>query len=73
MLFWIREIIGWALVALSMVLARIALLYISNRQVVEGAVVVFLLLAMLRGGILLIRISTAARIAARDVARSQAS
>ncbi len=67
MFFWIREVLGWVLVAVAMLLMRTALLYISNRQVAEGAIVVFILLAVLRSGILLIRISTAARIAARDV------
>jgi hypothetical protein len=66
MFFWIRELAGWGLIALSMVLANIALMYVGNRQVVEAALVGLILLSFFKGGILLIRISTAARIAMKS-------
>ena len=66
MSLWLREIAGWCLVALALVLIQWALLYISNRQVVEAGVVVFMLLGILRAGIALIRVATAARIVARE-------
>lgn len=65
MLFWIREIVGWGLVVFAVVLVQIALGYISNRQVVEGGVVAATSIGLLRTGILLVRMSTAARIASR--------
>lgn len=60
--FWIREIAGWLLVLASLAVGYLAIAYVSNRQVVEAGVVVFLALGLLRAGVLLIRISTAARI-----------
>ena len=65
MLSWIREIIGWILVVAAIVLVKLVLDYVSNRQVVEGGVVAALSIGLLRSGILLIRMSTAARIASR--------
>ncbi len=67
---WIREIIGWCLVALSMILARMVLLYVDNRQVVEAGILVILTLGILRAGISLIRVAAAARIVAREVSLS---
>jgi hypothetical protein len=66
MFFWAREIVGWLMLALSLLLVRVALQYLENRQVVEAGVVVALVIAFLRMGILLIRVSTAARIARND-------
>lgn len=65
MFSWIREVVGWMLVVVAVVLVKIALDYISNRQVVEGGVVSALSVGILRAGILLVRMSTAARIASR--------
>lgn len=65
MLSWIREIIGWSLVVTAVVLIKVVLDYVDNRQVVEGGVVAALSIGVLRAGILLVRMSTAARIASR--------
>lgn len=65
MFFWIREIAGWLLVLLALVLVRMTALYVMNSQVIEAAVVGFVLLGVLKAGIYLIRVSTAARIVAR--------
>ncbi len=70
MFFWLREIAGWLLVLCSLLLGRLALIYVDNRQVVEAGVVVLLALGILRAGILLIRISTAARISETGAAAS---
>jgi hypothetical protein len=66
MFFWAREIVGWLMLALSLLLVRAVLQYLENRQVVEAGVVVALVVAFARMGILLIRVSTAARIARSD-------
>lgn len=63
---WIRELAGWGLVAVSVFLAFVALSFLNSRQVVEAGVLVLLVLGMLRAGISLVRIATAARIAASD-------
>ena len=65
MMFWLREIAGWGLVALSLVVLHIGLGFAMNTEkpkIVEASVVLFASLGFLRAGILLIRISTAARI-----------
>ena len=63
MLFWLREIAGWLLVGFAVWLLVIALDYVSHRQVVESGVVAFIGLGVLKGGVLLVRVSTAARLA----------
>ena len=73
MFFWVREVIGWVLVAIALWLVRLALLYVGNRQVVEAGVVGFVLLGVLKAGIYLIRVSTAARIAAVDKPNTRGS
>ncbi len=68
-MFWIREIAGWALVVFSLMLIQMGLGYVTNPdrpKVVEAAVIMIVGLGVLRGGILLIRISTAARICRTD-------
>ncbi len=67
---WMREIGGWCLVALSMIVARMVLLYVANRQVVEAGILVVLTLGILRAGISLIRVAAAARIVARETSPS---
>ncbi|MCA8997535.1 MAG: hypothetical protein KDA80_11120 [Planctomycetaceae bacterium] len=62
MFFWIREILGWCLVLAGIVLVGMALTFVEDRQVVEAGVVVMAATLIFRGGLLLIRISTAARI-----------
>ncbi len=65
MLFWLREIAGWSLVAVALVMARQGLLYAMNTgepKIVEASVIMFGAIGVLRGGILLIRMSTAARL-----------
>lgn len=68
-MFWIREIAGWVLIAASLVVMRIGLnfaLASQSPKIVEASVVIFASLGLLRAGILLIRISTAARICQLD-------
>lgn len=62
MFFWIREAVGWILLAASLYLIRTAMLFVDNRQVIEASIVVFASLMVMRGGILLIRMNTVARI-----------
>ena len=68
-MFWIREIAGWALVIFALVLIQTGLGYLSNLdrpKVVEAGVVMLGGLGVLRAGVFLIRISTAARICQSD-------
>ena len=66
---WLREIAGWLLVVLALVLIRQGLLFVMDLEtprIVEAAVVFFAGLGVLRAGVLLIRLSTAARLVAAD-------
>lgn len=68
-MFWIREIAGWALVIFALLLIQTGLGYLSNLdrpKVVEAGVVMLGALGVLRAGVFLIRISTAARICRAD-------
>ena len=68
-MFWIRELAGWALVVFAIVLIQMGLAYVSNLnrpKVVEAAVIMIAGVGVLRAGIMLIRISTAARICRTD-------
>ena len=68
-MFWIREIAGWALVIFALVMVQTGLGYLSNLdrpKVFEAGVVIIGGLGVLRAGILLIRISTTARICQTD-------
>lgn len=66
MFFWLREIAGWGLVLVALYLVRLGLVFVSDMEsprIVEAGVIIFAGLGVLRAGILLIRVSTAARIA----------
>ena len=68
-MFWVREIAGWLLVLIALYLIRIALGYITDLAkpaLVEAGILVVAGIGVLRAGILLIRISTAARICRLD-------
>ncbi len=71
MLYWIRELLGWCLVLIALWILSVALEYSTTRQVVEAGVVGVIGLGVLRAGILLVRLSTAARIALRDFKANQ--
>ena len=68
-MFWLREIVGWALVVMALYLMYVALVFLMDLQsprVIEAGVVVIAGLGVLKAGILLVRISTAARICRLD-------
>jgi hypothetical protein len=64
MYFIIREVIGWLLVVMALILIRTSLnfLFLAPPQVIEAAVAAFLCSLLMRSGIHLIRVSTAARL-----------
>lgn len=68
-MFWVREVVGWLLVIVALYLIRVGLILVTdldNPRVVESAIVTMGGLGVLRAGILLVRISTAARITRLD-------
>lgn len=60
-----REIVGWALVSFAIFLIFTGLGYVTNLErpkVVEATAIMFVGLGVMRAGIMLIRLATAARI-----------
>jgi hypothetical protein len=69
MFYWIREMAGWVLVLFSLYILRASLVFLMDLQsprIVEAAVLAFVGLGVLRAGIMLVRISTAARVCRLD-------
>ena len=69
MFILIREAAGWLLVLAALYLVRTGISYVSNPEdarIVEAGVVMLAAMGLLRAGILLVRISTAARICDRE-------
>ncbi|MFT7644350.1 MAG: hypothetical protein ACI9G1_006117 [Pirellulaceae bacterium] len=62
MFFWIREIAGWLMVAGGLWMVLTVREYLEGRQVIEATVVGFICALLIRCGVALIRVSTAARI-----------
>lgn len=68
-MFWLREIAGWLLVIVALYLMSLAVTHLSDLdepRVVEALIMTLASIGMLKAGILLIRISTAARICRKD-------
>jgi hypothetical protein len=61
--FWIREIVGWLLILLGIYGYWIALAFLATQpsRLIEGATTAFMSTMLFRGGLLLVRISAAAR------------
>ena len=71
MFFWFREIAGWLLILVSLFMLRIGLVYLNDNnspRIIESGVVMLAGLGVMRCGVLLVRISTAARLC-RDESR----
>lgn len=66
MLFWIREIGGWLLVIFAVAMIALGVRMIQNVQIVEASALMFAALGVMRMGVLLVRVSTAARICLND-------
>ena len=65
MFFWFREIAGWLLILVSLFMLRIGLVYLNDNnspRIIESGVVMLAGLGVMRCGVLLVRISTAARL-----------
>ena len=63
--FWVREIAGWLLILVSLYMLRIGLVFlndITNPRIIESGVVMLAGLGVMRCGVLLVRVSTAARL-----------
>ena len=68
MFFWLREIVGWALVGFALYMVWLGLNYLSdvaNPKIIESAILNLSALGVLKAGTTLIRISTTSRIAMR--------
>ena len=69
MFFWAREIAGWLLVLISLYMIRIGLVFlndINSPRIIESGVAMLAGLGVMRCGVLLVRVSTAARLSRDD-------
>ncbi len=68
--FWLREIAGWVLILVSLYMLRIGLVYLNDLErpaLVESGIVMLAGLGVMRCGVLLVRVSTAARLCQNEV------
>lgn len=62
---WIREVAGWLLLLVALYILRLSLLLVldlENPRIIEATVMTVAGLGVLRAAIILIRLSTAARL-----------
>ncbi|MBL8819272.1 MAG: hypothetical protein JNL58_24790 [Planctomyces sp.] len=74
-MFWTREIAGWLLVVVALFLVQTGLQFVRNLdspRIIEASVVMFGAMGVLRAGIYLIRMSTAARICRAELRTDKA-
>lgn len=73
MFFWIREIAGWLLVLCSFYVVGMGIDYLNVEKPIQASALFLLALGVLRAGILLVRVSTAARICLKEDRPAQRS
>ena len=64
-MLWVRELIGWILIAVSLYVIYVGLSFAMNLEtpkLVEAGVLCFTGLGILRAGTYLVRVATAARV-----------
>lgn len=64
---WVREIAGWLLILIGLYLYLLCLSFLSDRQIVEGGIVASVGTMVFRGGIQLVKVSSAARVVSNAV------
>ena len=62
MSYWLREFIGWALVAIGLAIFALVILHLINRQVYQTVSMTVIGVFVFRGGIHLLKVALAARI-----------
>jgi hypothetical protein len=62
MMFWVREIVGWLLVGVGLVMFVTVYDFLQARQMVEGFILMIPGIFVFRGGIHLLKVAVAARI-----------
>jgi hypothetical protein len=62
MMYWIREIAGWLLVGLGLLLFALVYEFCERRWIFEAGILVVVAVMVFRGGIHLIKVAVAARI-----------
>jgi hypothetical protein len=62
MRFWLREVAGWALVALGLYLFYLCFLMLMNHYILEAGPWALIGIIVFRGGIHLLKVAVAARV-----------
>lgn len=61
-----RELIGWFLVCLALCLIWLGVDYLAVKRSVEGGTLLFASLSLIKAGLLLVRMSAAARVCEKE-------
>jgi len=72
MTMWLREVIGWVVLGVGVAAFAMCYLFLTNRWIVEAAILAFVAFVLFRGGMHLLKVAMAAR-AVRDVRREMAA
>jgi hypothetical protein len=62
MKFWFREVSGWLLVGLSLVVFYLCYLMLRNHDITEAWPLAFIGIVVFRGGVQLLKVAVAARL-----------
>jgi hypothetical protein len=69
MMYWVRELAGWLLVGLGLVLFLLVYEFCERRQIFEGGILAVVGIFVFRGGIHLLKVAVAARVCQQAQAR----
>ncbi len=72
MTLWLREVIGWVILGVGVAAFAMCYLFLTNRWIVEAAILAFAGFVLFRGGMHLLKVAMASR-AVRDVRREMAA
>ncbi len=64
-MYWVREVAGWFLLGISLLMFLVVYDYCETRRIFEGAILAVVSIFVFRGGIHLLKVAVAARICSR--------
>lgn len=65
MMFWVREMVGWLLIGLGLLVFLVVYEYCERRWIFEAGILAVIGIFVFRGGIHLLKVAVASRIASQ--------
>jgi hypothetical protein len=62
MRFWVRELAGWALILIGLLVFGLAIVFLQGHHIIEGPTLIVIGIIIFRGGIHLLKVAVAARV-----------